>query len=58
MLPTFADSGKHDLVILRILSRYMRDVLGAQAPRPLSGNVRKYAGDLATIGKGEILLTS
>ncbi|MFA6139355.1 MAG: formylmethanofuran dehydrogenase subunit C [Hyphomicrobium sp.] len=58
MLPTFADSGKHDLVILRILSRYMREVLGAQAPRPLSGNVRKYAGDLATIGKGEILLTS
>ena len=33
-------------------------VLGAQAPRPLSGNVRKYAGDLSTIGKGEILLTS
>jgi formylmethanofuran dehydrogenase subunit C len=58
MLPTFADSGKHDLVILRILSRYMREVLGAQAPRPLSGNVRKYAGDLSTIGKGEILLTS
>ena len=24
MLPTFADAGKHDLVILRILSRYMR----------------------------------
>jgi formylmethanofuran dehydrogenase subunit C len=58
MLPTFADAGKHDLVILRILSRYMREVLGAQAPRPLSGIVRKYAGDLATIGKGEILLTS
>jgi formylmethanofuran dehydrogenase subunit C len=58
MLPTFADAGKHDLVILRILSRYMREVLGPQAPRPLSGIVRKYAGDLATIGKGEILLTS
>lgn len=58
MLPTFADAGRHDLVILRILSRYMRDKLGAQAPKPLPGIVRKYAGDLATVGKGEILLTA
>ena len=34
MLPTFADAGKHDLVILRILSRYMRATLGARAPKP------------------------
>ncbi len=58
MLPTFADTGRHDLVILRILSRYMTGVLGSLAPQPLSGTVRKYAGDLATIGKGEILLTA
>ncbi len=58
MLATFADTGKQELVILRVLSRYMRERLGALAPRPLSGIVRKYAGDLATIGKGEILLTS
>jgi formylmethanofuran dehydrogenase subunit C len=58
MLPTFADSGRHDLVILRILSRYMRDKLGALAPKPLPGIVRKYAGDLATVGKGELLLTA
>ena len=58
MLPTFADSGRHDLVIPRILSRYMSAQLGSQAPKALSGVVRKYAGDLATIGKGEILLTS
>ena len=58
MLSTFADTGKQELVILRVLSRYMRERLGVQAPRPLSGVVRKYAGDLATIGKGEILLTS
>jgi formylmethanofuran dehydrogenase subunit C len=58
MPPTFADSGKHDLVILRVLSRYMTATLGPLAPRPLSGVVRKYAGDLATIGKGEILLTA
>jgi len=58
MLPTFADAGRHDLVILRILSRYMASALGALAPRALPGTVRKYAGDLATIGKGEILLTA
>jgi formylmethanofuran dehydrogenase subunit C len=58
MLPTFADAGKHDLVILRILSRYLAATLGALAPRALSGSVRKYAGDLATIGKGEILITA
>ncbi len=58
MLPTFADSGKHDLVILRILSRYLSATLGPRAPRALSGSVRKFAGDLATIGKGEILITA
>ena len=58
MLPTFADAGKHDLVILRILSRYLTATLGPLAPRALSGNVRKFAGDLATIGKGEILITA
>jgi len=57
MLPTFADAGKHDLVILRILSRYLREVLGTLAPKPLPTAVRKYAGDLATLGKGEILIT-
>jgi formylmethanofuran dehydrogenase subunit C len=58
LLPTFADTGKHDLVILRILSRYLAASLGPLAPRPLSGAARKYAGDLATIGKGEILITA
>jgi len=58
MLPTFADAGRHDLDILRILSRYMREKLGPLAPKPLPEIVRKYAGDLATIGKGEILVTA
>jgi formylmethanofuran dehydrogenase subunit C len=58
MLPTFADAGKHDLVILRILSRYLTTNLGPLAPRALSGNVRRFVGDLATIGKGEILITA
>jgi formylmethanofuran dehydrogenase subunit C len=58
MLPTFNDAGKHDLVILRILSRYLAATLGPLAPRALTGSVRKFAGDLATIGKGEILITN
>lgn len=58
MLPTFADSGMHDLVVLRILSRYLSTTLGPLAPRAITGGVHKYAGDLATIGKGEILITA
>ncbi|MFA5949481.1 MAG: formylmethanofuran dehydrogenase subunit C [Hyphomicrobium sp.] len=58
ILPTFADCGSHDLNILRILSRYLAETLGALAPKPLPPKVRKLAGDFATIGKGEILLTA
>lgn len=58
LLPTFADCGKHDLTILRILNRYMADTLGTLAPKPLPGLVRRLAGDMAAIGKGEILLTA
>ncbi len=57
-LPTFVDAGRHDLVILPILSRYLREKLGPKAPKALPGIVRKYAGDLATVGKGEILITA
>ena len=58
LLPTFSDCGRHDLTILRILNRYMADTLGALAPRPLPALVRRLAGDMAAIGKGEILLTA
>jgi formylmethanofuran dehydrogenase subunit C len=56
LLATFVDTGKHDFTILRVLSRYLAATLGPLAPRPISGPVRKYAGDLATIGKGELLI--
>jgi formylmethanofuran dehydrogenase subunit C len=58
LLPTFADCGRHDLVVLRILSRSLAETLGPLAPKALPAIVRKLAGDLATIGKGEILLTA
>lgn len=56
LLPTFVDCGRHDLLITRILSRYLIQELGALAPAPLPHFVRKMGGDMATIGKGEILL--
>lgn len=58
LLPTFADCGRVDPVILRILSRYIAETLGPLAPKALPAMVRKLAGDQATIGKGEILLTA
>lgn len=56
-LPTFVDGGLHDLNILGIISRFMANELGARAPKALPRVVRKYSGDMATIGKGELLLT-
>ena len=56
LLPTFVDTGKHDLVIVRIISRYLKTVLGDLAPKPMPLFVQKIGGDLATIGRGEILL--
>ncbi len=58
MLATFADCGLHDLNILRIMNKHFAETLGALAPKPLPLKVRRYAGDLASIGKGEILLTA
>jgi formylmethanofuran dehydrogenase subunit C len=58
LLPTFADAGWHDLNVLRLISRYYAEILGDLAPPPLPHRVRRIAGDLATIGKGEILLTA
>ena len=57
LLPTFVDAGFHDLNVLRLISRYFAETLGDLAPPPLPDKVRRISGDLATIGKGEILLT-
>ena len=56
LLPTFVDCGKHDLVIVRVINRYLKSALGAAAPKPMPLFVQKIAGDMATIGRGEILL--
>ena len=53
--PTFGDCGEHDLVAARLLADYVGQASAKLAKffrRPL----RRLAGDLAALGKGEILL--
>lgn len=57
LLSTFSDCGLHDMVFLRLISRHLAQSLGTLAPPALPAQVRRYAGDMSTIGKGEILLT-
>ena len=50
--PTFGDCGEHDLVAARLLADYIAQAsatLGDRFRRPL----RRLAGDLAALGKGE-----
>ena len=58
LLPTFVDCGNHDLVALRLIMRYLTETLGPLAPKAVAGPQRRWAGDLATIGRGELLLAS
>ena len=53
--PSFGDCGEHDLVAARLLANYIAQTSAKLATlfrRPL----RRLAGDLAALGKGEILL--
>jgi formylmethanofuran dehydrogenase subunit C len=53
--PSFVDCGEHDLVAARLLGAFIGQTstkLAALLRRPL----RRYAGDMAALGKGEILL--
>ena len=56
LLPTFVDGGRHDLGVLGLLSQHVKGALGDKAPKALPSVVHKYSGDMATIGKGELLL--
>jgi len=54
---TFQDAGEHELLFLTLLSKHFEREGGAfKAFVPLSNRVRRYCGDLATGGKGEMLL--
>ncbi|WP_336486958.1 formylmethanofuran dehydrogenase subunit C [Methylobacterium nigriterrae] len=53
LTPTFVETGTHDLVFLRLLARSLRTLSAAHADIA-AGALRRYSGDLATVGKGEI----
>lgn len=56
LLPTFADDGEHELLWLRLLERHLRR-LGGTPPLPAL-RVGRWAGDLADLGKGELLVAA
>jgi formylmethanofuran dehydrogenase subunit C len=53
--PTFGDCGEHDLVAARLLAGYVAQA-SAKLARLFRRPLRRLAGDLAAVGKGEILL--
>jgi formylmethanofuran dehydrogenase subunit C len=56
-LPGFADGGRHELAFFGLLARVLADRgVGLLADRVAS--LRRWSGDLATGGKGEILTPS
>jgi len=53
--PTFVPVGGADLVFFRLLARALAP-LSRRAARLLAGPAQRFAGDMAVLGKGEILL--
>jgi formylmethanofuran dehydrogenase subunit C len=57
LLPTFAYDCSYEPVYLRILFKGLKG-LGIECPPQANGPVRRYHGDLADVGKGEILIAA
>ncbi len=55
--PTFGDCGEHDLVAARLLADYFA-AASAKLAKLFRRPLRRFAGDNAALGKGEILLPS
>ncbi|TGD95347.1 formylmethanofuran dehydrogenase subunit C [Methylobacterium nonmethylotrophicum] len=53
LLPTFAETGRQDLVVLRLMARSLAR-LSPEAAALLRAPLRRHSGDLATLGKGEL----
>ena len=53
--PTFGDCGEHELVATRLLANFVAQTSGKLA-RLFRRPLRRLAGDLAALGKGEIFL--
>jgi len=56
-LPTFVDSGTHDLVAMRLMAAFV-STLSARAAGLFRAPLRRFAGDMAVLGKGEILVAN
>jgi formylmethanofuran dehydrogenase subunit C len=54
---TFLDCGSFELVAMRLLATYVAGVSAALG-EAFRGPLRRYTGDLAALGKGEILMRS
>ena len=55
--PSFVETGTHDLVFLRLLARSLRALSPAHADLA-AGALKRYSGDLATLGKGELWVSA
>jgi len=53
--PTFIDCGVHALVAMRLMADFVGGV-SRRAAAGLRTPLRRYAGDMAALGKGEILV--
>ncbi|MBV9426568.1 MAG: formylmethanofuran dehydrogenase subunit C [Bradyrhizobiaceae bacterium] len=53
--PTFIDCGRHDLVALRLLAMFVGRY-STRAAKLLQRSLRRFAGDMAVLGKGEVFL--
>jgi formylmethanofuran dehydrogenase subunit C len=53
--PTFIDCGVHALVAMRLMAGFVGD-FSRRAGACLRDPLRRYAGDMAVLGKGEILI--
>jgi formylmethanofuran dehydrogenase subunit C len=53
--PTFGESGMLELTMLRLVTRELKTLLPAGRFAGFEGPVRRFAGDMATLGKGEII---
>ena len=53
LTPTFVDSGVHELVALRLLARWLL-AEGIEGGSLLAAPLRRFVGDTAVLGKGEI----
>jgi formylmethanofuran dehydrogenase subunit C len=53
--PTFVDCGTYALVAMRLMAEFARQY-SKRAGALVSGRLRRFAGDMAALGKGELLV--